>query len=312
MSLTSIILNNKEVRDKLKSEFPRPEFNLVSKIKAEPRSINYSLVGAAFDYLMRFYLEYHNKEKLLIKRNCWVAENAKIALIEKLSKFGYNSIRVGSNRNKLVNANELLQIIKDAWSEAQDNYNKFILSGKITNKLIVSCLFLGKLDSYSRRRVIDENFETYEKEDVKDLKALISIIDLKKIIVKENIYFNPNFGYATDLVCGADADLIIDDTLIDIKVTKELKLEKKYFDQIIGYYCLSLIGGINENPNLNVINNLGIYFARHGVLWTIPINKIGNQESFLRFTEWFVKYVTKGKTYQEFKSIFDSNKICDF
>jgi hypothetical protein len=312
MSLTSILLNNKEVRDKLKVEFPKPEFNLISKIKVEPKSVNYSLVGSAFDYLMRFYLEYHNKEKLLIKRNCWVAENAKIALIEKLSKFGYNSIRVGSNRNKLVNANELLQIIKDAWSEAQDNYNKFILSGKITNKLIVSCLFLGKLDSYSRRRVIDENFETYEKEDVKDLKALISIIDLKKIIVKENIYFNPNFGYATDLVRGADADLIIDDTLIDIKVTKELKLEKKYFDQIIGYYCLSLIGGINENPNLNVINNLGIYFARHGVLWTIPINKIGNQESFLRFTEWFVKYVTKGKTYQEFKSIFDSNKICDF
>lgn len=297
MSLTSIILNNKDVRDKLKSEFPKPEFNLVSRVKARPLSTNYSLVGTAFDYLMRFYLEYHNKDILVIKKSCWIAESARNSLTTYLLKCWNNDIRIGSNPDKLIKAIDLYNIIDDGFIEAEINYKKFILSGRITNKLIISCLFLAKLDSYFRRSIIDQNFEIFEKADVKDLKNLISIIKLEKFIVKKNLYINPSFGNGSILVGGADADLIIDDTLIDIKVTKELKLEKKYFDQIIGYYCLSLIGGINENPNLNVINNLGIYFARHGVLWTIPINKIGNQESFLRFTEWFVKYVTKGKTY---------------
>ncbi|MBY0485615.1 MAG: hypothetical protein K2P85_00245 [Flavobacteriaceae bacterium] len=267
MSLTSIILNNIEVRDKLKSEFPRPEFNLVSKIKAVPLSTNYSLVGAAFDYLMRFYLEYHNKD-VLIYRSSWVAESARKSLNFKLLKIGNNNIRIGSNRDKIVNAIDLFLIIDDGFIEAENNYKKFILSGKITSKLLISCLFLGKLDSFYRRRVIAENFETFDKSDVKDLKNLISIIEVEKFIVKRSLYINPSFGNGSALVGGADADLIIDDTLIDIKVTKELKLERKHLNQIIGYYSLSLIGGINTNPNLKMINSIGIYFARHGELWT--------------------------------------------
>lgn len=306
MSLTSILLNNKELRDKLKSEFPKPEFNLASKIKAEPLSTNYSLVGAAFDYLMRFYLEYHNKDAL-IKRSSWVAESARKSLNFNLLKIGNNNIRIGSNRDKIINAIDLFLIIDDGFIEAESNYQKFILSGKITNKLIISCLFLGKLDSYYRRRVIDENFETFDKAEVKDLKNLISIIKLENFIVKKNLYINPSFGNGSTLVGGADADIIIDDTLIDIKVTKELKLERKYLNQIIGYYLLSLIGGINDNPNLKIINNIGIYFARHGELWTISVDSIGKLETFNNFNDWLVQNIKKDyKSVNEFNNYLDS------
>jgi hypothetical protein len=66
MSLTSILSDkcNKELRDKLKIEFLRPVFSLKTEIKALPLTNNYGIVGTAFDYLMRFHLQYYNKTHL--------------------------------------------------------------------------------------------------------------------------------------------------------------------------------------------------------------------------------------------------------
>ena len=94
---------------------------------------------------------------------------------------------------------------------------------------------------------------------------------------------------------GADADLIIDNTLIDIKTTKNLKLDRSHLNQVLGYYVLSLIGGINNNPNDRPIENIGLYFARHGELWTLPLHKFGDQRKFEEFKDWFVSYVSRGR-----------------
>jgi hypothetical protein len=56
MSLTSS-LRIKEVKEAFASEFEKPKLKLDWKIKVPPGTTNYALVGTAFDYLMRFYLE---------------------------------------------------------------------------------------------------------------------------------------------------------------------------------------------------------------------------------------------------------------
>lgn len=96
---------------------------------------------------------------------------------------------------------------------------------------------------------------------------------------KKKIILNPTFGEGSTLVGGADADLIIDNTLIDIKTTKDLKISRPIFNQLIGYYLIYLIGGIDNHKDVN-IENLGIYFSRYNVLWTISTKEIGNQEDF--------------------------------
>ena len=73
---------------------------------------------------------------------------------------------------------------------------------------------------------------------------------------------NPIFGRASGLVGGADCDLVIDDTLIDIKTTKYLALKREYFNQLIGYYVLSKIDQIQGAPRGYAIRRLGIYFSR--------------------------------------------------
>lgn len=293
MSLTSILSDkkNQELRDKFKTEFLTPSFNLKAKLKAPPLTTNYGLVGTAFDYLLRFYLQYHNKDTC-IQRDFWVADDSFEQLCLHLNSTTKQEVSTGFRRDKVFKRQDLLEIITNQYEDTKINYNNFIENGVITDELICNTIFLAKLDGFYRARLIDENFDNYNHEDIKDIKSLISLVDNKNFQAKEKCYLNPTFGAGSTLVRGADADLIIDNTLIDIKVTKNLKLDRNHINQVLGYYLLSLIGGVNSNPNDRPIENIGIYFARHGELLTIPIVKFGDTQKFENLKEWFISYLS--------------------
>ena len=69
MSLTSFI-KEPDVAAKFRECFPLPTNKPVGSIKAEPQTKRYMMIGTAFDYLLRFYIEYNHN----IPRNYWVAE----------------------------------------------------------------------------------------------------------------------------------------------------------------------------------------------------------------------------------------------
>lgn len=305
MSLTSILSNrnNQELRDKFKTEFLRPEFTLKTEIKAAPLTNNWGIVGTAFDYLMRFYLQHHNKNTF-IQRDAWVADNSYKALTNRLFTSDRVEIRIGSHRDKIFKTKDLLKIIIDQYEQTKTNYLKFIENGQLTDDIIANTIFLAKLDTYSRTRIIDQSFDNHNSDDIRDLHSLISLVDKEKFTAKKKCYFNPTFGVGSMLVSGADADLIIDNTLIDIKASKHLRLDREHLNQILGYYILSLIGGVNNNPNDRPIKNIGLYFARHGELWTLPLHQFGDQRKFEEFKDWFVSYVIRGRmTLDELKDL---------
>ncbi|MDB9509812.1 hypothetical protein PN499_01155 [Kamptonema animale CS-326] len=290
MSLTSILSdrNNQELRDKFKKEFPIPSFNLKAELKAPPLTNNYGIVGTAFDYLLRLYLQHHN-EDTLIQTGSWVADGVFERLSQRL--LGSTEVATGFHRDKVFKTKDLLTIITNQYEQTKVNHEKYVKDGLITDELVSNTIFLAKLDVCYRAGIIDSNFDNHNPEDIKDLKSIISLVDHKKFQVKEKCYLNPTFGRGSALVGGADADLIIDNTLIDIKVTKYLKLERNHINQVLGYYLLSLIDGINSNPNDIAIENIGIYFARHGELWTIPVVQFGDKQKFEIFQEWFISYL---------------------
>lgn len=89
------------------------------------------------------------------------------------------------------------------------------------------------------------------------------------------------------MVGGADADLVIDDTIIDIKTTKKLKLQTEAFHQILGYYVLHEISGIGEiTPKLE-IKKVAIYYSRYAYLHSLQLKDLINQKTFPEFIEWF-------------------------
>lgn len=71
MSLTDFI-EIPEIKEWLRQEFIMPKLTEKREILAPPISTNYSLVGTAFDYLLRFYIEKLNPKAITRK---WIAEN---------------------------------------------------------------------------------------------------------------------------------------------------------------------------------------------------------------------------------------------
>lgn len=275
MSLTTF-LDNKAVRARFFQEFPKPRFNLKKEILAPPLTKHYGLVGTAFDYLMRFYIEHLNPRTITSK---WVAELSMERMRElKLARFQGSIIEISASH--LRKAEQFL-------SGAKAAYSNYLKSGKMNREVLRSALLLAQLDTYYRTGIIDETFGMIDEADIADLQKLVSIINPELFRVKELCILNPTFGEASILVGGADADLLIDNALIDIKTTSRLELKRDDFNEIIGYYILYRIGGIDDAPFEPKIATLGIYKSRYGELHTIPVKAIIDEAKIPSFIAWF-------------------------
>lgn len=276
MSLKTF-LNNKDVRARFSEEFPKPKFGLKKEILAPPVTKHYSLVGTAFDYLMRFYVKQLNP-KAITKE--WVAELSVERMREKRLALDSQGHLIPIDSNLLEKASKML-------SQAQKTYSDYIKSEEINDELIRGTILLAQLDTYFRAAIIDENFGIIDDGDVADLNRLISLVNPNSFKAKELCLLNPEFGEASELVGGADADLVMDDTLIDIKTTSRLEFKADHFNEIMGYYTLYKVGGIPDAPFEPKVENLGIYYSRYGELYTFPITEAIPLHKFPTFIEWF-------------------------
>ncbi len=271
MSLTSFLKKNADIRQRFKIEFPMPSLDVTRELAAPPLTENYSMVGTAFDYLLRFYIERLNPKAVTRK---WVAEEA------LFGDEGLDDILFYPRK------------FKDLVAKANADYNKYLLKGVMSSSLLRSVLCLAQLEVFYRRDVDDSYFAKVgkvDRKDFQDLRRLISLVQSKVFRAKKACVLNPTFGRASELVGGADCDLVIDDTLIEIKTTKHFEVKREYFDQLVGYYTLFRIGGIKGLPKGHSIKRLGIYFSRHGYLWLVKIGDFVKGGQFSKFIAWFKK-----------------------
>ncbi len=286
MSLTSILRDKdfQELRDRFKADFPKPRIYLKSEILALPRTKHYSIIGTAFDYLLRFYLK--NKYPKAVTQE-WVAE------FDIESEIENNEIESFFYKGKKVFKKVFVSKIEKQLNWVKENYKKYTKYGVLTEDIIISTIFLAQLDIIFRAGIIDDKFGIYHPLDIKDLKQLIAIINHDDFKVKKKCYLNPTFGNGSLFIGGADADLILDGTLVDVKVTKYLKLTRGHLNQLLGYYILSLLDGVNGDKKDKPIKNLAVYFARYGKMWKVPITELGDKTKFNEFKDWFIKYINK-------------------
>jgi hypothetical protein len=277
MSLTSILTDskNQELREKFKAEFPKPKFNFNNELLVQPYTTNYGIIGTAFDYLLRFTIQFLNKDRI-IESNTWVAEGAFKLLMKRFE----------SKDNKALT-------LTNRYQNAIRRHSEYINNGIVSDELLADTLFLAKLDLFVRSRIIAPDLFRENINDIQDLNELYKVINHEIFRCQDKCYLNPHFGSATQLVGGADADLIVDNILIEVKVTKKLKLKREYLNQLIGYYLLSLIGSVNRDRPRHRINKIGVYFARYGFLWTIDIDSIVNPQSVETMKKWFEEYCHK-------------------
>ncbi|WP_028843990.1 hypothetical protein [Pseudothermotoga elfii] len=276
MSLTSF-LKNKDVKSAFERAFKKPQFDLQAELLAPPLTNNYSLVGTAFDYLLRFYIKRLNPDAV---EHRWISESA----------LGY--LLMGTHGMPIDY--EIIEKIEETIQYAKKAYSEYINTGIMNHDLFKTVLLLAQIDSVYRegaRAIYRNGFldeSNIDENDIKDLRNLISIVKPEYFKSRKICILNPTFGKASRLVGGADCDLIIDDAIIDIKTTKKLDLTRNYFDQLIGYYILYTIGNIDGMPTDCKVKRLGIYFSRYAYLLFIDVLDV-IKENFFDFVNWFEK-----------------------
>lgn len=298
MSLTSF-LNIPQVKEKFAKTFVFKSPKLTGQIRAPPQTDHYTLMGTAFDYLLRFHIERLNPHSIKKK---WIAELAVESTKEE--KFEWNTLQkyIDCKTPRKESEPTISEKISNGFIESKNEYLKFIKDGGASDKLLESCIFLAKLDPIIRAGVFQFNpriLDVVDDGDIYDLRKLISIVDFSLFKSKNLSILNPTFGKASSLIGGADADLIIDDKLIDIKTTKNLIITRSHINQIIGYYLLTKIGGIEGEENQR-INKIGLYFSRYGKLYEIPVSFIEENPELPEFMKWFENKARK--TFEETKT----------
>jgi hypothetical protein len=295
MSLTRYIKHKAmfNLKSWFKYHFPNPGLDVKKQllVPSLSKSKNNGEIGTALDYLIRFNLERINKEVILKNKN-WIAEKGYDSILLECDTSPHSQMYIGNpeTATKLVIIEVFREIIINEFDKAVKNYIEFINNGIVTDELLISCVFLSKLDSRYRSSITDLYIDDTSSYDINELKQLINIVPWNNFKAKKHCFLNPDFGEGSKLVRGADADLIIDDILMDIKSSKEFNIKREDLSQLIGYYLLSHIGKINNEYELE-INYIGIYFARYGYLWKYPLSAFYELEKYKELTEDFIKII---------------------
>lgn len=285
MSLTQFVALP-EVKQRLAQEFQRPLLECRNSIRVPPRTKSYSLVGTAFDYLLRFWLKWLNPTAEV---KPWVAETAVKLLTgfgniwklpESAPEYAYLLEESGLNVSTAIK-----KIAVNALRDAKQTYSMYLKTGDMTDEVIRAAVHLAQLDPIYRAQYIDPNLGNVEPLVLEELKELFSLLEPNTFKASDFCALNPTFGEASLEVGGADADIIIDGTLIDVKTTKSGKINTRRFHQLVGYYLLTQIGGINGDHSIE-IDQLGIYYSRYGELPTFPIASLLSPR-FPELVKWF-------------------------
>lgn len=283
MSLTHFI-QRKDVKKLLIDNFEKPK-GKIGDIQIKSNTKNPQLVGTAFDYLMRFCLKYNNINS---EDGEWVAEKA----CKNLDIYPAEGL-----------------IAQDIIKFARESYSGYLVDGKITDELLKSTLLLAQLDIFFRSSYIPENIGCVDDNDIQELKILIELVDFNDFKAESCCLLNPNFGEASIMVMGADADFVIDNKIIDIKTISSNYVTTAMFHQIIGYYLLGRIGGIGDNKiDGTMIENIGFYFSRHGILKLYNINDIIKKK---QLTYVLTQFKSIAKKYNPFICMQDAEKKLD-
>ncbi|RUO92278.1 hypothetical protein D7Y11_15450 [Corallococcus sp. AB018] len=140
----------------------------------------------------------------------------------------------------------------------------------------------------------DEDFARVDPREVDEVRRMLEHAPLDEFTTSGTIFLNPTFGRYSRAVGGADADLIVDGTLFEIKTTQEARVTLEHLRQLCGYFLLARATR-QDDPRFPLISSLGIYFARYAFTWRIPVEVLTSHPAFAETEVWFFQQVMGGR-----------------
>jgi hypothetical protein len=128
-----------------------------------------------------------------------------------------------------------------------------------------SAYLQGPLMQPAMKRSVEELLALPADTWLDDLGALFNLFynRYQELLNRPHV-LNPTFAGSGD-VGGADADMVVDGCLIDIKTSISPQIKADYLYQLAGYVLLDYADALH-------LNAVGIYMARQGILFAWPIS----------------------------------------
>ena len=214
MSLTSI-LGTLTTRAFLETRVrvPKGVTLPVTRVPARPGHHPFT-TGAAFDYALRMGLAARAGHRL----DKMVAENGVALALRKVDDPQY------------------LKCIQQVWAQACAFLEEQPPMAELSAAQATACVHLARLDVIYRagpgpaRSALFGDVPTAQ---IYELRELFAIIPWAAFVSQTPVVLNPTFGEGSVAVGGADADVILDDCIVDIKTTKEQELAAAFVQQLV-------------------------------------------------------------------------------
>lgn len=269
-----------------------------------------SLVGTAFEFLLQYELLRHHIETkpiigLYVSQLMLGQERP-----QALQKLIYNNrgegnqkelkfIRyvrpsaLGAARASHLDNQEIKTKIHDFYNYAErklEEYDSALFGANIIEYIpdyvFVIAIKLAKLEAFYRSGVLAEDFDDISENDLSDLMDLISQLDKNKLDATNYCLCSPYFAHKGKHVTGFDMDLVLDNMLVDVKTTKNPNLNKKQINQLVIYYLLSRLFGIEAYPLKRRIDKVAVYFARYDYLQVMGVRDLLTMQNETMLKKW--------------------------
>lgn len=135
-----------------------------------------------------------------------------------------------------------------------------------------AALILGGFDVVFRSGRADQVFREPAPSEVDELAALFEIVPWDGFRPSRRLVVGPSFGEGSRALGGADADLIRDDAVVEIKTMAEASVPVSAVRQGVCYALLANRFGVNGEGAGEPIARVEFYLARGGALVGAPLS----------------------------------------
>ena len=279
MSLTQIIKDTQsparqEMIEHCRRHYPRlsrPPLQCPSLVKGTE-----GIIGNSFDYLVKYFFKLNYPD--LDIRFLSIEDFLRSGTVKNLDDFVF----VGKYATSYENA-VLAKGLKESYLDS-------LRQGYPSEAFLIACYRMGQIENWRKSGMIYPlDLNTVDPENIRDLSNLYSLLKVEDFPFKERIFLNPEFGKAGRLVRGAEADIILDDMLLEIKTVQEFSFNLYIRLQLVGYLVLMRIEELEGTNNYGRINTIGVYHSRYGKFIKYPVNFIISDKKITYLAEFFKK-----------------------
>ena len=276
MSLTSQLDDkNSPIRQFLNETFPNTK-SFLNEARKRLRNaqtikpvghVSYGTIGTAIDYRIRYYfgetppnqvVAWNGASRTVVQTidieqgeaTVWTAEGLQLnkGLVDSFFAELTGFLKAKAPGHRKMNSDEDLELAKYCYVLA-------LFEEVYRAPQAVSDSLLFRRDFMNANELL-ESLPMNAMEDICNLSALF--FDRFKDSFDLTVILNPTFSGSAD-VGGADCDLILDRTLIDIKATIRPIIKPEWIYQVLGYTLL-------DYDNAYELSGIGLYMARQGLL----------------------------------------------